>query len=272
MEPLEDPRPDPGALPRIPLFSDLPADAFIALFEQCPLRRFDEGQTIIEQGSSGESFFVICAGRVKVFRTDGPQRREIATLDEGAFFGEMALLSDAPRSASIIAGGEDTQVLEISAALLTELSAKYPTVAQALKKFCRQRLLSNLMASAPLFAPFSRGDRRDLIQKFRARDVRAGDLVIREGTACDGLYVVLSGEVEVRVHGQKVAALREGEIFGEMSLLTKSNAGASVVSTRHTSLLRLPRADFDALISSYPQILEHVAELTDARRQRNSLV
>lgn len=269
MEPLDDPKPEAGALPRIPLFSDLPADAFIALFEQCPLRRFDDGQTIIEQGTTGESFFVICAGRVRVFRTDGASRREVATLDEGAFFGEMALLSDAPRSASVLAGGEDTQVLEISAQLLKDLSTKYPTVAQALKKFCRQRLLSNLMASAPLFRPFSRSDRRDLIQKFRAREVRAGDVVVREGTACDGLYVVLSGEVEVRVKGARVAALREGEIFGEMSLLTKSAAGASVISLRHTSLLRLPREDFDALILSYPQILEHVAELTDARRQTN---
>ncbi len=270
MESPEDTKPEPGDLPKIPLFSDLPADAFIALFEQCPLRRFDEHGEILAQGSRGDSFFVICAGRVRVFRTDGELRRDLATLEEGAFFGEMALLSEAPRSASVEAAAEDTQVLEISAALLKELSTKYPTVAQALRKFCRQRLLTNLMSSAAIFRPFGRSDRRDLIQKFRAREVRAGDLIIREGTSSDGLYVVLSGEVEVKVRGERVALLREGEIFGEMSLLTHTAAAASVSSTRHTSLLRLPKEDFDTLILSHPQILEFVAELTDERSRANA--
>jgi CRP-like cAMP-binding protein len=256
-------------MPKIPLFSDLPPDAFIALFEQCPLRRIDERGVIIEQGSRGESFFVICAGRVRVFRTDDGQRRDLATLEEGAFFGEMALLSDALRSASVEAAADDTQLLEISATLLKDLSAKYPTIAQALRKFCRQRLLSNLMASAAIFRPFSKSDRRDLIQKFRAREVRSGEVVIKEGAHSDGLYVVLSGEVDVKVKGTRVAALREGEIFGEMSLLTHAPAGATVASTRHTSLLRLPKEDFDRLILSHPQILEHIAELTDERKRAN---
>lgn len=269
LEPVEEARPDPNSLPRIPLFSDLPEDAFIALFERCPLRRFEDGARIIEQGQKGDAFYVICSGRVRVFRTDRGQRNDLASLEEGAFFGEVALLSDSPRTASVEAAGEDTQLLEISAAILTELSSKHPTVAQALKKFCRQRLLANLMASAPLFRPFSRSDRRDLIQRFRAREVRTGELVVKEGTDADGLYVVLSGEVEVRVKGAAVASLREGEIFGEMSLLTKTPAAATVVSRRHTSLLRLPRADFDALVLSHPQILEHVADLTDERRRSN---
>jgi CRP-like cAMP-binding protein len=269
MEAPDDAKLEPGALPKIPLFSDLPEDAFIALFERCPLRRFEEGQLIIEQGQLGQAFFVICAGRVRVFRNDAGARLDLATLEEGAFFGEMALLSDSPRTASVEAGSEDTQLLEISAQLLTELSVNHPTVAQALKKFCRQRLLANLMASAPLFKPFGRNDRRDLIQRFRAREVRTGDVVIKQGAESDGLYVVLSGEVEVRVEGGSVASLREGEIFGEMSLLTKQPAAGTVVSMRHTSLLRLPRADFDELVLSHPQILEQLSELTDARRRSN---
>lgn len=270
MEAPEEPKPEPGALPKIPLFSDLPEDAFIALFEQCPLRRFDERQLILEQGTKGDAFYVICAGRVRVFRTDGGERRDLATLEEGTFFGEMALLSEAPRSASVEAAAEDTQVLEISAAVLTDLSKKHPSVATALKKFCRQRMLSNLMSSAPLFRPFSRGDRRDLVQKFRARDVKKGDPVIKEGAMSDGLYLILSGEVEVSVKGRRVAALKEGDVFGEMSLLSRAPATATVVSSRHTSLLRLPREDFDRLILSHPQILAHVSELTDERAKQNA--
>ncbi len=268
----DEPKVEPGALPKIPLFSDLPEDAFIALFEKCPLRRFGMGEVIIAQGSQGDSFFVICAGSVKVFRTDNGQRRDLARLDEGTFFGEMALLSATARTASVEGNDEDTQLLEISASILAELSEKYATVATALKKFCRQRLLQNVMGSSPLFAPFSRQDRRALVEKFRAREVNKGDSIIRQGEKSDGLYIVLSGEVAVSVGASDLASLKEGEIFGEMSLLTKQPAGADVKAAKRTSLLRLPREDFDRLIMSHPQILALVSELTDERNKRNASV
>ena len=259
--------PEPGGLPKIPLFSDLPEDAFIALFEKCPLQRFDEGQLVFEQGEKADAFYVICGGQVRVFRTDGGARKELATLEEGSFFGEMALLSEAPRSASVEAAAEDTQVLVISAEILKELSAGYPVVSTALRKFCRQRMLSNLMNQAAIFAPFNRNDRRDLVQKFRARDVNKGDVLVKEGASSDGLYVVLSGEVEVEAKGHRIATLKEGQVFGEMSLLMRSPASATVRALRHTSLLRLPKHDFDSLILSHPQVLEHVSTLIDERQK-----
>jgi CRP-like cAMP-binding protein len=273
-EALDAPEPDaaaPGALPKIPLFSDLPEDAFIALFESCPLRRKEPGELIVEQGSHGDALYVICAGAVKVFKLDASGRRiDLAKIDEGAFFGEMALLSDRPRSASVEAASEDTQLLEISAAVLAGLSKQYPTVAAALKKFCRQRMLANLMGSAPLFQPFSKSDRRDLVQKFRSREAKKGEQVIREGQRSDGMYVILSGEVDVTVGAARVASLKEGDVFGEMSLLTKAPAAATVTTARRTSLLRLPREDFDTLILSHPQILMLVSELTDERKRQNA--
>jgi CRP-like cAMP-binding protein len=259
----------PGTLPKIPLFSDLSPDAFIELFERCPLRRTTSGERIIEQGSVGDSFFVICAGTVKVYRMDGGQRRDIATLEEGAFFGEVALLSDAPRTASVEAASEDTQLLEISAPVLAQVSLRYPQVASALKKFCRQRLLANLMSTSALFRPFNKKDRRELVEKFRAREVQRGDVVVREGDRGDGLYIVLSGEVEVRKDARALAHLKEGEIFGEMSLLQKTPATATVCAAKRTSLLRLPRQDFDGVVLSHPQILVLISELNDDRRRQN---
>ncbi len=263
---------DAGQLPQIPLFSDLPPDAFIELFDRCPLRRFDEGEQVIAQGSVGDAFYVVCEGSVRVVREHEQGSSELAVLADGAFFGEMALLSGSPRFASVFSASADTQLLEISAPVLAQLSHRYPPVAQALKKFCRQRLLSNVMASSALFRPFSRQDRRALITKFRSREAQRGAVLIREGGETDGLYVLLSGEVQVTRAGHELARLREGEIFGEMSLLRKTPASATVTTSRRCSLLRLPRADFDALVLSHPQILMLVAELTDDRQRRTERV
>jgi CRP-like cAMP-binding protein len=260
--------PSVEALPNIPLFSDLPREAFIELFERCPLRRFPQGARVFEQGSHGNAFYVICEGDVRVFRQEGTQRKDLATLSSGAFFGEMALLSGAPRMASVESASEDTQLLEISAPVLAELSRQHPHVARALKKFCRERLLSNVMSTSALFEPFNRKDRRALVEKFRAREVKKEEIIVREGERTDGLYVVLSGEVEARKGGQVLSRLKEGELFGEISLLSKTPATATVMATRRTSLLRLPREDFDALILSHPQILVLISELSEQRLRR----
>ncbi|AKF81634.1 cyclic nucleotide-binding protein [Myxococcus fulvus 124B02] len=264
--------PSLDALPTIPLFSDLPRDAFIELFERCPLRRFSAGERIIEQGSHGDAFYVICEGQARVFRMDAERRVELAVLEGGAFFGEMAILSGAPRTASVEAASEDTQLLEISAPVLASLSRSHPQVAAALKKFVRQRLLTNVMNTSALFRPFNRKDRRTLVERFRARDVERGDVIIRDGDQTDGLYVLLSGEVEVHKDGHLLTRLKEGDLFGEISLLQKTPATATVTAGRHTTLLRLPRADFDALISSHPQILVLISELSDERLRRTEQV
>jgi CRP-like cAMP-binding protein len=107
------------------------------------------------------------------------------------------------------------------------------------------------------------------MEKFLAREVKPGDVVIREGERSDGLYVVLEGSVEVKKQrdGAEVVVgqLREGDLFGEMSCLRKTPATATVVVKRPGTLLRLPRKEFDELVLTYPQILETVSELADER-------
>ncbi|WP_225411238.1 cyclic nucleotide-binding domain-containing protein [Stigmatella hybrida] len=253
------------ALPDIPLFSDLPRDAFIEFFEGCPLRHFARGQQVFERGSRGTAFYVICEGSVRVFRDED---KELAALGSGAFFGEMALLSGAPRMATVESTSDETLLLEVPASVLADLSRRYPQVARALKKFCRDRLLTNVMSTSALFQPFSRKDRRILVERFRARDVKKNEVVVREGDHVEGLYVVLSGEVEASKGGQVLSRLREGELFGEISLLLKTPATATVMATRRTSLLRLPREDFDSLILTHPQVLELVSRLSEQRLRR----
>jgi CRP-like cAMP-binding protein len=102
--------------------------------------------------------------------------------------------------------------------------------------------------------------------------VQRGDVIIQEGERSDGLYIVLSGETEVRRGERTVARLKEGEIFGEMSLLQKTPASATVSAAKRTSLLRLPRQDFDVVVLSHPQILVLISELTDDRRKQNEAV
>ena len=256
-------------VPRAPLFSDLSHEAFVELVERCPLRRYRAGERILHQGDAGSSFFVICEGRVSVLREEKGVAHPVAALEAGEFFGEVALLSGDPRIASVDALTDDTQVLEISGELLMELVRRHPGVASALKTFCRQRLLSNLLATSALFRPLERNERRELASRFRARDALGGEVVLAQGTPGDGLYVVLAGEVEVLRDGGLASTLGPGDVFGEMSLLGAGPTSATVRVARRTSLLRLPAAEFAEVLERYPAVRAHLEALRDARTEIN---
>jgi CRP-like cAMP-binding protein len=257
-------------VPRAPLFSDLSHEAFVELVERCPLLRFGAGERILHQGEPGNSFFVICEGRVSVLREDNGVAHPVAALEAGEFFGEVALLSGGPRIASVDALADETQVLEISGELLMELVRRHPGVASALKTFCRQRLLSNLIATSALFRPLGRSERRELATRFRARDALAGEVVLAQGAPGDGLYVVLAGEVEVLRDGGVADKLGPGDVFGEMSLLDSRPANATVRTVRRTSLLRLPATDVTDVLERYPAVRAHLEALRDARAEINA--
>ncbi len=270
--------PKPVRLPaKVPLFDDLPQQAFVELVNRLSYKRWAPGEMILREGEAGRSFFVVVEGRVRVFKRlpDGAEL-VLATLGEGAFFGEMALLSGAARAANVVAEAE-TELFEISDDVLRETVARYPSVATSLKNFYRQRLVNNVMAISPLFRDFDPGERRAIVERFKMKQAAAGDVIIREAQAANGLFLILHGGV--RVHKQvagarevELARLKEGEMFGEMSLLSNEPASATVTALSTTILLRLPPEDFQELILTHPQILEMVSELTDRRRSESAAV
>ncbi|MBK9517158.1 MAG: cyclic nucleotide-binding domain-containing protein [Anaeromyxobacter sp.] len=258
-------------LPRVPLFSDLGREAFVALTEGLVLHRYTAGEVVLREGEGGASFFVVATGHFVVSRTDETGAAvPLARLGEGEFFGEMALLSGAPRSATVTAEGP-AEVLELPAPVLQSIAGRHPHLAASLRRFCRQRLLANAMAVSPILRPFGRAERKQIIERFRTREVEAGEVLVREGERSDGLYVILDGAVDVstRRAGAEVLAgrLAAGDLFGEMSCLRKSGATATITARRAGTVLRLPRADFDELVMSYPQILELVSTLSDERQE-----
>ena len=86
-------------------------------------RTFGDGEAIVRQGAAGESMFVICSGRVAVVLE--PDRREVAAIESGGYFGEMSLLTGEPRSATVVARGE-VVVLELSAEVFRRLGLESP--------------------------------------------------------------------------------------------------------------------------------------------------
>lgn len=116
-------------LQSVPLFTDLSDSSLEKISEQMVQRSYSKGQMILMEESSGETFFILSSGAVKVTRMSDDGREVIlAMLGEGDFFGEMSLLDGEGRSANIIAI-EDTTTLTIKRAEFLSLMETYPKIA-----------------------------------------------------------------------------------------------------------------------------------------------
>jgi CRP-like cAMP-binding protein len=261
----------PDELHPIPLLSKLSEAAFRRVLSTLVARRLPDGEPVIREGEAGQSFFFVAGGEVRVFATDGLGRQtELARLHENAVFGEMALLSAQPRTASVEVVGE-ADLLEVGRGSLATLADELGAVAEALHAFTRERLLQNLMATSPLFRPFNRQQQRDLLRRFTSHDVVTGTVVIREGEDGRGLFVVLTGECDVGCRGVSLGTLRTGDVFGEMALLRGGPTTATVTAARQSTVLFLAREYVARLVGNFPEIKRYLEALAEDREIDNQL-
>ncbi|MBI3177210.1 MAG: cyclic nucleotide-binding domain-containing protein, partial [Chloroflexi bacterium] len=132
-----------GLLRRIPLFADFESYELKLVAAQLETQEAEAGATIIRQGEVGDKFYIVEAGEAAV-RLRGPDGAEVerARLGPGDYFGEIALLMDVPRVASVVAAGA-ARLLTLNAAAFNELVRESRSAKQALERAGSRRALSN---------------------------------------------------------------------------------------------------------------------------------
>jgi CRP-like cAMP-binding protein len=254
---------DPERLPPTPLFSDLPRDALAALLAGLRLRSVAPGADIVTEGEPGDAMYVVVSGRVEVWRRDpaaaagaAAPRVPITTLADGAFFGEMALVSNAARLATVTAV-EETQILELGRAVVDELSGRYPALAQVIDRFYKERLLANLLAANPIFQPLSPERKAAVVAAFAVRTVAPDVTLCLQGQPGTGLHVILRGRCRAshtEPSGTELTYpdMTEGDLFGELSLLGSRPVTATVRAVTSCVLLHMPADEVKRLVLADP--------------------
>lgn len=131
---------------RSPLFDDFSADELGAVIRGLDLRSFAPGDLVVTQGEPGQSLFVVVSGSLKVWVREGEgMSRQVRTLGEGDFFGEVSLLTGRPRTATIAAAAP-TDLLELDWSRVEEIVREHPRVAEVLRTFCDERLRADTAA------------------------------------------------------------------------------------------------------------------------------
>ena len=119
------------------------------------------------------------------------------------------------------------------------------------------------LSTSKLAVELNDDERRILAGAMKPRDLKQGEVLVREGSADDHLYVVVSGVLGV-VKGAGMEeevtlnAIRPGNMVGELSFLDGASRYASLVALSDTRVLGLSRADLEALLETRPKVVYHV--------------
>jgi len=122
-----------------PLFSDFSSEELVEVIKGLELLTYEAGDVIVAEGAPGDSLFVLTTGTVKAFVKDPDGHyHKVREMYEGAFFGEVSILTGKPRSATITAA-TPCELLALDRSALESIAERQPNVMTILRHFCEAR-------------------------------------------------------------------------------------------------------------------------------------
>ena len=259
-----------------PLLSSLGGAAFAGLVHHAPLRRYEPGQAIVQQGAEGETMFLIGFGRaiVKASREDG-DTVNLASLTAGDVFGENSFFTGAPRSATVEAA-DTVEAVEIDRRLYLDVMKGNADAERILLRFYKERIVDVLLATSPTFGLLDPVQRRGILDQFDFRSFTRGDPVISPGVAADEIYLIKEGQARVYSgtgesgSGASVV-LGPGAMLGEHAALHGQPQPAGVIAETALEVLTLGAETFRTVMYQSPELRARIEAAAQSQDPVNAV-
>ncbi|KAK9892212.1 hypothetical protein WA026_019016 [Henosepilachna vigintioctopunctata] len=224
-------------------------DVLDAMFE----KKVQDGETVICQGDDGDNFYVIESGIYHAFVGDpGQEQKHIHTYENNGSFGELALLYNMPRAATIKA------VTDGALWAMDRQTFRRILLKSAFKK---RKMYESLIESVPMLSTLQPYERMNLADALVPKTCRPGERIIRQGDAADGMYFVEEGTVIIKVYDDsgkevEINRIHKGGYFGELALVTHRPRAASGYAESEVKLAFLDVEAFERLLGPCMQLMK----------------
>lgn len=229
------------------VFANLKKDetkVMVDAFEKYPVTK---ATTIIKQGETGDYFYVLIEGTVKILVDE----KQVGQLSQGSSFGELALLYDAPRAATVVAQTACTLWRVDQITFRTILQAQ--TVTTNTKK---RQLLLNI----EFLQDLEDADLNKLVDALHPKPFSKDQVLVKKGDVGDVLYVIQEGKVKVTdielghttYQDQTLGA---GDYFGERALVTAEPRAANCIAATDGIALTIDSETFLEVVGDYARLV-----------------
>lgn len=217
-----------------------------------------KGQTVIKQGEKGDTFFVVESGSLSIQVQSGHGKNarmmNCGQYSRGAAFGELALIFDSPRAATITATSAcQLWCLERQAYRLRIGQLRYNEREEKLNFIRKCTIRGRNFCEI-----FDASQIEDLSCVVKTDKYKQGSVVMREGEVSDTLYIIRSGTVEMFKRSQdgKIGSLNEGQTFGTNALLRVMASPETYIATTDVVVYYLTHHDFENMCGTMQDVLD----------------
>lgn len=241
------------------LFSSYPKDEHTAIVDAFESNRFAKDIFVIRQGDPGDHFYVVEQGTLEIFvkGKNGEQTKVGSTLGPGSCFGELALMYNTPRAASIKTL-TDCVLWEIDRSSYRGIVTyyKYERNKKYMEFLRKVELNNNKLGSI-----MSESELEKMTISLERENYEPGDKIICQGNSGDHFYIIADGSVGVYKADEttgketKLATLHVGNYFGEKALLKEDLRAASCVAESKVTCLTLGRDDFIDMMGTFEDLM-----------------
>ncbi|KAE8388770.1 cyclic nucleotide-binding-like protein [Aspergillus alliaceus] len=212
---------------------------------------------VISQGDAGDYFYIVEDGHFDVYIhpsgsvQSGPDGMgtKAGTIGPGGSFGELALMYNAPRAATIVSTDSKSTLWALDRITFRRILMD--------SAFQRRRMYEAFLEEVPLLSSLKPYERSKIADALDAIKYSAGSTIIKEGDPGDAFYLLESGEAEAFMEGvdRPVKSYKRGDFFGELALLADQPRAASVVAKTDVKVAKLGRDGFKRLLGPVEEIM-----------------
>jgi len=240
------------------LFRSLDSEQLIEVLDAMFEKKAEPGQTIITQGADGDNFYVIDHGVFNVL-VDMPDKskKKVMNYDEKGSFGELALLYNMPRAATVQA--------ETSGSLWAMDRQTFRKIVLR-NAYQKRKLYEAFLMNVPLLSHLDDYERMNIADALASKTYANGDLIIRQGDEANGMYILESGKVSVVLkssNGEEktVNEIAQGGYFGELGLINRQPRATNIVAIADVKVAFLDKSAFERLLGPcMSMMMERVPE------------
>jgi CRP-like cAMP-binding protein/thioredoxin reductase len=226
-------------------------------------------QVVYRKGDYGNSVLVVITGHAKV-RLDPDDPSRDRKVKPGRIFGEMALISGRPRSATVLAG-EDCVLLEIPRRAMLKLISSQPAVRQIVDRTFALRAIQTYLAPEA-----EESELQELVASTRLCQFKANEVIYDAGVPADALHLVRSGSVMLTARdGEREVVMGyvpAGQYFGEVDVIAGGARQQGARAAIKTETLRVDAGAFLALLNKRPALREAVRQRFRERIQQRLIM
>lgn len=237
---------------------------------------FRKGTVMFHQGDDADCMYLIDSGKLEVsVKTKANTQLVVGTLGEGDLVGEMALVIDLRRSATVNVL-EDSELFRLSKVDFDVLTAKHPALLKEFGNYIKPRLQGDRLANiiSTLFGHMEMATFKDFSEKLEWVCLDAGEVLFRKKDPGDCMYIVINGRLGVVPDNDLsneflLSEIRPGESIGEFSVITEEKRDSTVFAIRDSNIVKLSAENFFSLSESHPRTMFSITRSIIQRYQRN---